>query len=611
MRRMALARLRGPVRPGRSGHGDDLIGSAIRKPPEGRLDLETGTQTESTQTELAPNGPRPRFVLPGRGAGASQKPDPLKLVRLRLRLALMTMAVLPMMLAMVLFRVSIGGQLKTEHLLTLALMIGLTLALVGMTVWMSRKILGPAEHLESTHRDTSLMYELAQEDSLRDGLTGLGNHRAFQEELQRELEAYSRYNVPVALFLLDLDDLRLVNESAGHGAGDDMLREMGRLVREVSRYADRAFRVGGDEFAILMPHTDAEGAMQVARRLLEQALNPRTGQPIPFSGGISACPQFATTRTQLYAQADAALHWCKRHGRASIDVFNPRRDRSTSHESTSELSAQIARVVNEHLVRPVYQPIVDLSTGRVLGFEGLSRPFPESGFSEPAPMFSAAESVERTVELDLTCMHAVVAGARQMPHDQLLMINISPRTIEAPHFTTDAMLSILARYGITPGRVVIELTERERVEDTNRLQSALTALQRTGLRIAADDVGAGNSGLRLLSQVRFDIVKLDLSLVQEGAERDSSRAVLRSLRDLAGRWGASVIAEGLETAGQLRTVLELGMTAGQGYLLARPMPKPQMTHIDLSALAAGGSVLERRPQPAPARIETTFNTSNA
>ena len=100
------------------------------------------------------------------------------------------------------------------------------------------------------------------------------------------------------------------------------------------------------------------------------------------------------------------------------------------------------------------------------------------------------------------------------------------------------------------------------------------------MRIAADDVGAGNAGLRLLSQIRFDIVKIDLSLVQEGAERDSSRAVLRSLRDLASRWGASVIAEGLETAGQLRTIRELGVTAGQGYLLARPMPRPRLTSID-------------------------------
>jgi EAL domain-containing protein (putative c-di-GMP-specific phosphodiesterase class I) len=151
------------------------------------------------------------------------------------------------------------------------------------------------------------------------------------------------------------------------------------------------------------------------------------------------------------------------------------------------------------------------------------------------------------------------------------------------------------------------LTEREKVEDITRMQATLSAMKRAGLRIAADDVGAGNAGLRLLSQFRFDIVKIDLSLVQDGAEHDTSRAVLRSLRDLAGRWGASVIAEGLETAGQLRTIRELGMTAGQGYLLARPMPRAILTEIDMEPLAMGGSILDRRlPQPrqAPDGIRT-------
>lgn len=252
------------------------------------------------------------------------------------------------------------------------------------------------------------------------------------------------------------------------------------------------------------------------------------------------------------------------------------------------------------MLRPVYQPVVDLATGRVIGFEGLIRPTAESGFADPGSMFVAADTVGRTVELDHACLQAVVAGARQMPLDQLLTVNLSPRTVEAPHFSADTLLAILGRYGIAPERVVVEVTEREKVEDIARLQSNLASLQRAGMRIAADDVGAGNAGLRLLSQFRFDIVKIDLTLVQEGSERDSSRAVLRSLRDLASRWGASVIAEGIETVSQLRSVRELGMTAGQGYLLGRPMPNPILPSVDLSAIEAGGLVLER-----PTRVIVT------
>ena len=533
-------------------------------------------------------------ISPPHHDGAPSTQSPLRLVRLRLRLALLTMAIVPMAISMALINALLSPMESSDGLYVLGVMVALTLLLIALTVWMSHQILRPAEELDRSRSDLRKMYEVARADSLRDGLTGLGNHRAFQEELDRELEWYQRYKVPVALLLIDLDDLKLVNDSAGHAAGDEMLRDMGGLIAESGRYADRAFRIGGDEFAILMPHTDVYGALHIARRLQERATQPRRGaRSIPFSGGVSACPMLATTRAQLYAQADAALYWCKRHGRASIDVFHPVRDRAANQEANNELSAAIARVVTDRLVRPVYQPIVDLTTGRVIGFEGLSRPTAESGFADPGSMFTAAEAVGRTVELDLSCLHAVIAGARQMPRDQMLTVNISPRTVEAPHFSADALMALLSRYQIAPERVVVELTEREKVEDLNRLQANLGALQRLGLRIAADDVGAGNAGLRLLSQMRFDIVKIDLSLVQEGTERDSSRAVLRSLRELAARWQAYVIAEGLETASQLRMVRELGVAAGQGYLLARPMTEPNMVHVDLAALEAGGMVLTR------------------
>lgn len=127
-----------------------------------------------------------------------------------------------------------------------------------------------------------------------------------------------------------------------------------------------------------------------------------------------------------------------------------------------------------------------------------------------------------------------------------------------------------------------------------------------GMRVAADDVGAGNAGLRLLSQMRFDIVKIDLSLVQEGAERDSSRAVLRSLFELAARWQASVIAEGLETISQLRMVRELAVTAGQGYLLGRPMPEPALDRVDLAAIERGALVLSRSLPRRQAHNEVPF-----
>jgi diguanylate cyclase (GGDEF)-like protein len=481
----------------------------------------------------------------------------------------------------------------TLPLALLGLLGALSVLLVAITVWMARQVIVPAQELARSREQLLQMYENARADALRDALTGLGNHRGFQEELEHQLDWYRRYKVPFALLLIDLDDLKLTNDTRGHSAGDELVRRMGRQIAETVRYADRAFRIGGDEFALLMPHTTADEAVAIGQRLLARSLADADGA-IPFSGGVSACPALATTRQQLYAQADAALYWCKRHGRASLDVFDPVRDRDANEAATGGESGQVARVVAQRLLRAVYQPVVDLSSGAVIGFEGLTRPQPESGFANPGQLFTAAEAAGRTVELDHACLENVISQAAGLGPEQLLSVNLSPRTIEAPQFSAEWLVSVLGRHRMEPRRVIIELTEQQGIEDLPQLQRNLAALQRAGIRVAIDDVGAGNAGLRLLSQFRFDIVKIDLSLVQDGTRRDSSRAVLSSLRELAGRWNAYVVAEGIETVSQLRVVRELRLSAGQGYLLGRPMPAPTLARVDLAAIDAGGVVMQVR-----------------
>jgi EAL domain-containing protein (putative c-di-GMP-specific phosphodiesterase class I) len=160
----------------------------------------------------------------------------------------------------------------------------------------------------------------------------------------------------------------------------------------------------------------------------------------------------------------------------------------------------------------------------------------------------------------------IAEGARAIPVDRLVTINLSPRTLEAPDFTVPTLLRVLARHELSPERVVLELTERQDPESLEHLRRRMATFRAAGIRIAADDVGAGNAGLRLLSAVQFDIVKIDLSLVQRGALRESSLDVLRSIAALAGRWNSLVIAEGVETQEELRLVRALGMDAAQGYL---------------------------------------------
>jgi EAL domain-containing protein (putative c-di-GMP-specific phosphodiesterase class I) len=174
----------------------------------------------------------------------------------------------------------------------------------------------------------------------------------------------------------------------------------------------------------------------------------------------------------------------------------------------------------------------------------------------------------------------------------LITINLSPRTLEVRDFDAAWLLDMLLHNGIAPGRVIVELTERDAVGDLPRLRQALKHLQSHGLRLAADDVGAGNAGLRLLSQVPFDIVKIDLSLVQDGVHQPGSRAVLESLRDLAISQNARIVAEGVETAEQLQVIRDLEIGAGQGYLLGRPIASVEATFVDLGQFAPGMVVPE-------------------
>ena len=528
----------------------------------------------------------------------------LGLVRLRLFLALFTMFVIPVAIATpVVYSLARGKG--TSLLVPTLTIIALAAVLGVLTVWLAHRVLEPAERLEAALRTLEGAYDQARSEALLDGLTGLGNHRAFQEEIERQWSSAVRYGRSLSLVLLDLDEFKRINDSAGHAGGDLLLRRIGSQITGSLRRSDRAFRIGGDEFAIILPETDGDGAYVVMRRLLATSLegeSRRAGaNALSFSAGIAAVPGSAHDRESLYSQADAALYWGKRHGRTSVTVYDRERHESAGIDhKPAELSALVARVAASGAVRAVFQPIYDLVTGAPRGFEGLVRPLPNSGFNDPGTMFAAAEATGRTAELDIACLEAVMGAAARLRLPGSLTVNLSPRTLEMDEFSVQGLLRIIVRHGLDPRRVVLELTEREAVEDIARLRRAVDDCRVAGIRVAADDVGSGNAGLRLLSQLRFDIVKIDLSLVQGGARRDQSLEVVRTLRDLADRWGALAVAEGIETPAQLEAVRALGIGAGQGYLLGRPTEQPPTTAIDLDALVRGSDWLVDRLRAVPA-----------
>jgi diguanylate cyclase (GGDEF)-like protein len=488
-------------------------------------------------------------------------------------------------------------------------LVGVILLLVAFTWWMARQILRPAAELESQRARLHDLYETAREAALRDSLTGLGNHRAFQEAVTRMVDQSRRYGLTFSLILFDIDEFKRINDTRGHATGDELLAEVGNLIRATVRQADAGYRIGGDEFAILLPSTDSGGAEIMARRLLSRGLEDRPGSTyrglISFSAGITACPEFGTTRVEVTAQADAALYRGKRAGRTVVTTFDPKIDRGHVDEGMrAELSAAISVVIETGALSPVYQPIVHLATGAILGYEGLVRVRPDAGFAHTGALFDAAEVAGRVLDLDRAALDVVLRGAHEIPHDTLLSLNVSPRSFEAPEFNATVFLAILRRHGVTPDRVLLELTERDAIGDPDRLRVAILALQEAGVRVAADDVGAGNAGLRLLSQFRFDVVKIDLSLVQGGASQDQTLSVLTSLVQLARRFGALTIAEGVETAAQLQMIRQMDIDAGQGYLLGRPGEVLTVDRVDIEAMGGGpapnGSPSFTMPRSQPA-----------
>jgi diguanylate cyclase (GGDEF)-like protein len=471
--------------------------------------------------------------------------------------------------------------------------VALVLAAICLPAFMAlqgRAVLRHATAIAAERDELIELYNRARLDALLDGLTGLGNHRAFQDELARQLESVGRDQTPLALLLIDVDDLKTVNDSRGHVAGDDLLIAVGRIAATILRRTDRAFRVGGDEFAVLLPNTGIETALSVARRILSSALGGGDGstpvEPFSLSIGVTAVPAPTADPRSLFRNADAALYWCKRHGRTAVVVFDEAiHGRGEDSRSTAELTAGIESILASRALRPVYQPIFSMTTGQPVGYEGLVRPTEGSAFANASALFTAAEVAGRTVELDFACLDVVTAGVGDLEPGVYLSVNLSPRTLESKEFRAGELKAIFHRNGIPLDQIVLELTEREEVEDLDTLRKNVEACRRAGMRLAADDVGAGNAGLRLLSEIKFEIVKIDLSLVQ-GARNDPSHAVLRAIQELAGRWGASVVAEGVETAEQLAVIRAMGIGTGQGYLLGRPSPTRNVQPIDLVSLAA-------------------------
>ncbi len=416
-------------------------------------------------------------------------------------------------------------------------------------------------------------------NALHDSLTGLANRALFHDRLEHALERTARTGLGVAVVYLDLDGFKMVNDSRGHEAGDLVLREVATRLTSVVRSIDTVSRHGGDEFAILIEESAhaLDEAQTVADRVLQSLTRPFIvdDQQVVLSASIGiTIGDIACSASSMMRDADLAMYKAKTTGRAQWAMYDPAM-RIAALEQL-ELENDLRMALDKHQFRLMYQPIVELQTNMVVGFEALIRwDHPTIGVIDPDAFIHIAEgngtivSIGRWV-LEEACRTAA-SWRSSYPHNQLTMaVNVSARQIATPELV-DHVAKALEESGFPPSSLVLEMTESVLVEDAVVAAERLGELRSLGVRLAIDDFGTGYSSLSYLRQFPIDILKIDRSFTDTITNESLAPAIVRGLLDLAKTLRIATVAEGIEREVQRDSLRDQHCDFGQGFLFAKPL----------------------------------------
>ena len=426
-----------------------------------------------------------------------------------------------------------------------------------------------------TFSEIRSLHEVRQQ-ARTDELSGLPNRRALLEGAQRMLDDATAAR-PAALLLLDLDGFKEVNDSLGHHAGDQLLRQVGPRLSEALGDGELLGRLGGDEFAVLLPQASLEDAQKRAERFRELILQPFTVEDIRLhvgvSIGVATAPVPAATVAELLRCADVAMYAAK-STREGVHVYVPDPDGGTGDRLRTMEELRTALESNQLLVH--LQPQTALDDGRVVGAEALVRwQHPRRGLLSPAALLPAAQQAGLMRQLtDLVVELSLDAAARWWPvHRVPVSVNLSAANVtdlDLPWKVEDA----LARHGLPAEALTLELVEDTLMADPERGRAVLGELRRLGIRTSIDDYGTGYSSLAYLRHLPADELKLDRSLTADVDADARAAAIVRHTVALAHDLGLSLVAEGVEDAATAAVLADLGCDVAQGYAIARPMPVP-------------------------------------
>jgi signal peptidase I len=427
-----------------------------------------------------------------------------------------------------------------------------------------------------------------------DPLTTLANRRAFAERLVEASEQAAAEARPVSLLFLDLDRFKAVNDSHGHDVGDELLVAAAARLRRCVRAGDLLARLGGDEFTVLLaPDTIREGPARLAERIRASLAAPfrlrgidvEIGVSIGIGVGVELEP------TELMRRADVAMY----HAKQRQDGWCEYAPALEAPSAARDLADRLTIALASDRLTLAYQPVVDLATGEVKGFEALARWIDdELGPVPPDVFIPVAEDAELIDQLGAWVLRHACHQARTWqtayPGQSLTMaVNVSPLQLGRPGFV-DTVVQILRTTRLAPTDLVLEVTERVVVGESEA--AVLRALREVGVRVAIDDFGAGQSSLSYLRRLPLDVLKIDRAYVQVATADRGGVAILRSVVALGRDLGLEVIAEGVESSDQLDLLNDLGCDSAQGFLLHRPLDP-----IAASALLAGGHATSGHPVP--------------
>ena len=451
---------------------------------------------------------------------------------------------------------------------------------------------------ERKHFEGQLQY-LADHDTI----TGLFNRRRFEQELEREVASARRYSTGGAVLVLDLDHFKFVNDSLGHAAGDELITIIGDMLRGRLRHSDIVGRMGGDEFAVILPRADEAEARRTGESLLREvradmrAASVSGAQHVTASIGVAlfGSPRPEQSAEELLAEADIAMYDAKEAGRDRLAVYDAQASRHERMRTNLAWAQEIESALASDRFVLYAQPILSVNETSEHRYELLVRMLGEDGdVIPPATFLQIAERHGLAVRLDQWVVKravALLAEQQRLGRDISFEVNLSAMSVTDPQML-DFIANRISASGVDPGKLIFEITETAAIVNVGQAKAFVEGLRDIGCEFAIDDFGAGFASFYYLKHLAFDYLKIDGEFITGLATSDTNKLVVRSMADIARGMGQRTIAEFVDTPATVELLNEYGVDYAQGYFTGRPLP---IEDIDFALAARGARGVVEHP----------------